>query len=143
MAFLLSFAATTAFAATPESRYLNTYLEEKMNKHEGAFVSGCVATVPTATVRATIVFFPKENSGVFIVTDSKGALINLGDVDLSETGEWDLGDLEGGMETISILSDVYQQLTTLPFSWIAPDHVKKALVPAPTRSCRKTGTPYN
>jgi hypothetical protein len=141
---IMVFLPTAHSAPTIESKAATAFVDDMATRHQGAFVGGCIAW-PSSTavdipseVRAVIVFFPLANKGLFIVSDATGAAFNLGNVDLTPSGQWDLAELEGGMDTVRILSDLYDQVTALPFSWAAPKDVAKALSTVPMRSCKLT-----
>jgi hypothetical protein len=130
---------TANCAQASESIDASNFVNEMATKQQGAFVSGCYAHSSSARIRAAIVFFPRSNSGLFVVSDNKGAAFNLGRVELTAAGQWDLADLEGGTDTIRILSDLYEQITRMPFTWFNPKDVNKTLSWRPAQSCRLLG----
>lgn len=118
-----------------DTNYINQYVDRMVKDHEAAFVSVCVVHSASADYLAGIVFFPRKNQGMFVFSDKNHVVLNWGDLSWTTEGQWDMGDLEGGTETVKILSDLFYKLTRLPFVWTSPADVKTALAKVPKHSC--------
>ena len=120
---------------TSDTQYINYYLDGMVQDHQAAFVSTCAVLYKAAKYQAAIVFFPMKNKGMFIFTDKNHVVLNSGDVEWDPDGQWDMGNLEGGVYTIMVMSDLFYKLTRLPFSWASPKDVKRMLAAQPHNSC--------
>ena len=118
-----------------ETDHINQYVDGMVKSREAAFVSTCVVHSASTDYLAGIVFFPRKNQGMFIFSDKNHVVLNSGELSWTQEGQWDMGDLEGGTETIKILSDLFYKVTRLPFVWTSPEGVKTALAMAPKNSC--------
>jgi len=118
--------------STDQGNYVRALFDEMAKGHQAAFISSCEVHSPSGQNMARVIFWPEVNKGVFVYIDAKGVISNWASVDWTPDGQWDMSDLGGGISTIRILSDLFYQLTRLPFSWSGPIEVKKASE-APTR----------
>ena len=118
-----------------DTEYINNFIDDMARNHQAAFISTCAVRSKAGIYHAAIVFFPGRNTGVFIFSDRQHVVLNSGDVDWTPEGQWDMGDLEGGMYTIRIMSDLFYRLTRLPFSWASPEDIKHTLAAEPRNSC--------
>ena len=124
---------TTADMA--DTNYINRYVGDMVKNHQPAFVSTCVAHSASVEYIASIVFFPRKNQGMFIFSDKNHVVLNWGNLSWTQNGQWDMNDLEGGIDTIRILNDLAAQLIRLPFLWASPEDVKHVLTAKPRNSC--------
>lgn len=123
----------------PEDAYLNSYISGMESRYQGAFITECVAKSATANLLATVIYFPRKNSGMFVLRAADGHVSNMGSVRLSDKGQWDLSDLEGGMDTIRILSNLFLQLVRFKFVWVAPSDLGHVGKSRPQNTCRLLG----
>lgn len=129
-------AANQTQAFTSLTQYISYYLNSMAKEHQAAFVSTCmVRSYNGEKDQAAIVFFPMKNKGQFLFTDKDHNVLNSGDVKWDSNGYWDISDLEGGIYTIRVMSDLFDKLIQLPFTWTSPEDVKKVLVTKPSHSC--------
>ncbi|HVB66222.1 MAG TPA: hypothetical protein VND01_00835 [Candidatus Acidoferrales bacterium] len=85
-----------------ETNYVNKVFDNMVQSNEPAFVSACIAYTKSTEYHASIVYFPRKNKGLFIFSDKNHVVLNSGDVSWTSKGQWDMGELEGGMQTIKI-----------------------------------------
>ena len=105
--------------STDQGNYVRALFDEMAKGHQAAFISSCEVHSPSGQNMARVIFWPEVNKGVFVYIDAKGVISNWASVDWTPDGQWDM-------------SDLFYQLTRLPFSWSGPIEVKKASE-APTR----------
>ena len=77
----------------------------------------------------------KSRFDPYLPPDKNHVVLNSGDVEWDPDGQWDMGNLEGGVYTIMVMSDLFYKLTRLPFSWASPKDVKRMLAAQPHNSC--------
>lgn len=132
----LDAAANQTQTFTSDTQYSNYFIDSMEKEHQAAFVSVCVVRSYNGEEdQAAIVFFPMKNKGEFLFTDKNHVVLNSGDVEWDPDGQWDMGNLEGGVYTIMVMSDLFYKLTRLPFSWASPKDVKRMLAAQPHNSC--------
>lgn len=134
-------ASSSAFGvqSNPQSVYLNKYISNMISHRQSAFISECVATSSTTQYDVELIFFPRRNSGLFVIKTAPDMVSNMGKVWLSNTGRWELADLEGGIDTIRILGDLFGQLTRLKFKWVEPSRIARVESLRPKVICRLFG----
>ena len=122
-------------ALMDQTNDVNHFINSMVMDHEAAFISSCNAYSGSTKYLARIVFFPQKNQGLFVFSDKNGVVLNYGSLDWTPGGKWDMSDLEGGIETIKISSDLFYKVTYLPFKWASPDDVKAVYQALPENSC--------
>jgi hypothetical protein len=85
---------------------------------------------------AAIIFSPVTNKGLFVFADDQRKVINDAPLSWSDSGEWNMSELEGGIATIKIMSDLLTQLAHKTFEWTSPATLKNAWLKAPANSCK-------
>lgn len=133
--FPLSGLAAKTTADMTDTNYINKYVDDMVQNHQPAFVSTCAAHSGSVEYVASIVFFPQKNQGMFILRNKKNVVLNWGNLSWTNKGQWDMNDLEGGIDTIRILNDLAVQLIRLPFLWASPEDVRQVLVARPRNRC--------
>lgn len=138
---LLLTLSTTNIWGSPEpinsaSDAIKDLIAAKAKSKESAFISGCTLQTRTGVAVARIVYFPRTNEGRFVLDASNGHTTNDAAVFLDNDGKWQMSDLNGGMQTILILNDVFYQLTRLEFTWSDPSGLKPAISLAPHNVCQ-------
>jgi hypothetical protein len=111
------------------------FVTERVRHHEPAFISECKIADGTKTVLAAIIFFPRSGKGMFIVANNEHVVSNNAGVIWDADGKWDMSELEGGIETIRLMSNVFDQLTRQSFKWASPVDVRRTWEESPTSTC--------
>lgn len=114
---------------------VNNFIVGKVNNKESAFISSCNVNMKSKKYVTSIIIFPKSNSGMFVFGRSNQSVSNEGSIRLDQDGQWDLAELEGGTQTIRIMSDLFFELSRQPFTWSAPLDVRRTWNRAPHIAC--------
>lgn len=88
------------------THYIDKSIENMAKKHESAFISACWVKADSSDYTVRVVYFPRTNSGIFTYSTKDEIVLSSGDVYWDPDGQWELSDLEGGMDTIMIMSNI-------------------------------------
>lgn len=126
--------------ATEQTNEVVSFIDGMIKTHESAFISSCIVHSGSTRSIARIIFFPMKNKGIFTLTGNHHIVSNWGNVSWTNKGQWDLANLEGGLATIKIMSNLYYQVTRLPFMWYASGNIRHALSAKPKYFCHLLGS---
>jgi hypothetical protein len=137
-----AYQTSDAQSIAPDTTAARSYLAELKRKSHFAFASECVLVAPDAgknilEVKAVLLFPAGEFEGRFLLIQDRRSVTNMGDV-IFRDGDWIAEELLGGLETVTSVEKLIQDMARSPFRAIPSNQLDDVFTRAVHNPCPHT-----